>query len=107
MYVCTTCTYIIPYTCIPLIVQVYVYVICFHIHVYTSICMQILYNRSSCVHLINILQVADFPWPNKQMPELEKLVDLCRNMDSWLRADKQNILVVHCHVSSQELQKFV
>ena len=29
---------------------------------------------------------------------MEKLVDLCRSMDAWLRADKQNVLVVHCHV---------
>ena len=33
------------------------------------------------------------------MPDLEKMVDLCRNLDSWLRADPQNIIVVHCHVS--------
>lgn len=30
---------------------------------------------------------------------MEKLVDLCRSMDAWLRADKQNVIVVHCHVS--------
>jgi cyclin G-associated kinase len=41
-------------------------------------------------------QVADFAWPHKQMPDLEKLVDLCRNLDSWLRADKQNVIVLHC-----------
>lgn len=43
-------------------------------------------------------QVADFDWPHKHMPDLEKLVDLCRNLDSWLRADLQNVIVVHCHV---------
>ena len=32
------------------------------------------------------------------MPDLEKLVDLCHNLDSWLRADPQNIIVIHCHV---------
>jgi len=42
-------------------------------------------------------QVADFEWPHKHMPDLEKLVDLCRNLDSWLRADPQNVIVVHCH----------
>lgn len=36
------------------------------------------------------------------MPDLEKLVDLCRNLDSWLRADPQNVIVVHCHVSGEE-----
>ncbi|CAI8034317.1 Cyclin-G-associated kinase [Geodia barretti] len=41
-------------------------------------------------------QVADFAWPHKQMPDLEKLVNLCRNLDSWLRADKQNVIVLHC-----------
>ena len=46
-------------------------------------------------------QVADFDWPHKHMPDLEKLVDLCRNLDSWLRADPQNVIVVHCHVRGQ------
>ena len=32
------------------------------------------------------------------MPDLEKLVDLCRNLDSWLRADKENVIVLHCTV---------
>ena len=36
------------------------------------------------------------------MPDLEKLVDLCRNLDSWLRADPQNIIVIHCHVRREE-----
>ena len=46
-------------------------------------------------------QVADFDWPHKHVPDLEKLVDLCRNLDSWLRADPQNIIVVHCHVRGE------
>ena len=46
-----------------------------------------------------LLQVYDFPWPQKGVPEMEKLVDLCRSMDAWLRADRQNVIVVHCHVS--------
>ena len=33
------------------------------------------------------------------MPTLEKLVDVCRSMDAWLRADKDNVIVVHCSVS--------
>ena len=44
------------------------------------------------------LQVADFRWPSKRVPDLEKLVDLCRSFDSWLRADKKNVIVVHCNV---------
>ena len=46
-------------------------------------------------------QVADFDWPHKHVPDLEKLVDLCRNLDSWLRADPQNVIVVHCHVRGE------
>ena len=45
------------------------------------------------------LQVADFEWPSKRAPDLEKLVDLCRSFDSWLRADNKNVIVVHCNVS--------
>lgn len=45
------------------------------------------------------MQVYDFAWPQRGVPDMEKLVDLCRSMDAWLRADKQNVLVVHCHVS--------
>ena len=41
----------------------------------------------------------DFAWPERGVPEMEKLVDLCRSMDAWLRADSKNVIVVHCHVS--------
>ena len=44
-------------------------------------------------------QVADFEWPSKRAPDLEKLVDLCRSLDSWLRADEKNVVVLHCNVS--------
>ncbi len=47
----------------------------------------------------SLLQVADFSWPNRQVPELERIVDLCRSLDSWLRADPQNVIVIHCQVS--------
>ena len=43
-------------------------------------------------------QVYDFNWPQRGVPELEKLVDLCRSMDSWLRAEPTHVIVVHCHV---------
>lgn len=46
------------------------------------------------------LQVADFDWPSKHMVDLELLVDLCTSMDSWLRADINNVLVIHCTVST-------
>ena len=42
--------------------------------------------------------MADFEWPVRQAPSLEKLVDLCRSLDSWLRADGKNVIVVHCNV---------
>jgi len=43
--------------------------------------------------------VADFDWPAKRMLDLEKLIDLCTSIDSWLRADVNNVVVVHCSVS--------
>jgi cyclin G-associated kinase len=41
-------------------------------------------------------QVVDYEWPHKSIPSLESLVELCRQMDSWLRADPHNVLVIHC-----------
>ncbi|XP_019852858.1 PREDICTED: cyclin-G-associated kinase [Amphimedon queenslandica] len=41
-------------------------------------------------------QVVDYEWPNRAMPPLESLVELCRQLDSWLRADFKNVLVIHC-----------
>ena len=43
--------------------------------------------------------MADFDWPSKRMVDLELLVDLCGNIDSWLRADVNNVAVIHCTVS--------
>ena len=51
-----------------------------------------------------LLQVADFEWPSKRAPDLERLVDLCRSFDSWLRADNKNVIVIHCNVSHCLLQ---
>ena len=33
--------------------------------------------------------------------DLEQLVDLCSSVDSWLRADVNNVVVIHCTVSLQ------
>jgi len=33
------------------------------------------------------------------MLDLEKLIDLCTSIDSWLRADVDNVAVIHCLVS--------
>lgn len=33
------------------------------------------------------------------MVDLELLVDLCTSVDSWLRADVNNVVVIHCTVS--------
>ena len=51
------------------------------------------------VCLLPWLQVADFDWPAKRMVDLELLVDLCSSIDSWLRADVNNVVVIHCTVS--------
>ena len=52
--------------------------------------------------LCGMLKVCDFPWPHNGVPQLEKMVDLCRSMDAWLKADNQNVLVMHCNVSLQD-----
>ena len=33
------------------------------------------------------------------MVDLEQLVDLCTSVESWLRADVNNVVVIHCTVS--------
>ena len=43
--------------------------------------------------------MADFDWPSRRMVDLELLVDLCTSVDSWLRADVNNVVVIHCTVS--------
>ena len=79
------------------------------LHIIRTLCVCVIFNvYHSLVKLLSLcvcvcVQVADFAWPHKRMPDLEKLVDLCRNLDSWLRADKQNILVLHCTVRTPAL----
>ena len=42
--------------------------------------------------------MVDYEWPHRSMPPLKSLVELCHQLDSWLRADFKNVLVIHCKV---------
>ncbi|XP_046860146.1 tensin-1-like isoform X2 [Xenia sp. Carnegie-2017] len=41
-------------------------------------------------------QVLDFGWPDHLAPPLERLVSICKSIDSWLKSDPQHVVVVHC-----------
>nr|XP_032823670.1 tensin-3-like isoform X1 [Petromyzon marinus] len=41
-------------------------------------------------------QVKDFGWPDLHAPPLDILCSLCKAMDSWLNADPQHVVVIHC-----------
>lgn len=41
-------------------------------------------------------QVIEFKFPGYPSPPLDKIFNICRSMDSWLRADVQNVIAVHC-----------
>ncbi|XP_026089329.1 tensin 3-2 isoform X3 [Carassius auratus] len=41
-------------------------------------------------------RVVDLGWPEKHAPSLHLLCSVCKNMDSWLRAYSENVLLLHC-----------
>lgn len=41
-------------------------------------------------------QVLDFGWPDHLAPPLERLLSICKSIDSWLNSDPQHVVVVHC-----------
>ena len=43
-------------------------------------------------------QVLDFGWPDHMAPPLERLCIICKSIDSWLKTDTRNVVVVHCKV---------
>ena len=43
-------------------------------------------------------QVLDFGWPDHMAPNFERLCCICKSIDSWLKSDSRNVVVVHCKV---------
>ncbi|XP_026147069.1 tensin-1-like isoform X1 [Carassius auratus] len=41
-------------------------------------------------------RVVDLGWPEGKAPSLHLLCSVCKNMDSWLRAHSENVLLLHC-----------
>jgi len=41
-------------------------------------------------------QVLDFGWPDHQAPPLKLLFAICKSIDSWLRSEDKNVVVIHC-----------
>ncbi|XP_022079400.1 tensin-2-like isoform X9 [Acanthaster planci] len=58
----------------------------------------VVFNLSQRRHDINQLnpQVYDLGWPDHLAPSLEKLCSICKHIETWLKADPHNIVVLHC-----------
>eukprot|EP01133_Synstelium_polycarpum_P003505 gene3505-4004_t len=41
-------------------------------------------------------QILDFPFPDHHAPSLNLLFEIVNSLDNWLKADAENIAVVHC-----------
>uniref|UniRef100_A0A8C1ZSZ0 Tensin 3, tandem duplicate 1 n=1 Tax=Cyprinus carpio TaxID=7962 RepID=A0A8C1ZSZ0_CYPCA len=41
-------------------------------------------------------RVVDLGWPERHAPSLHLLCSVCKNMDRWLRAYSENVLLLHC-----------
>ncbi|XP_048862109.1 tensin-like isoform X12 [Brienomyrus brachyistius] len=40
-------------------------------------------------------KVLDFGWPDHHAPALDKICTICKAMDTWLKADPHNVVVLH------------
>uniref|UniRef100_A0A3B3SWN0 Phosphatase tensin-type domain-containing protein n=1 Tax=Paramormyrops kingsleyae TaxID=1676925 RepID=A0A3B3SWN0_9TELE len=40
-------------------------------------------------------KVLDFGWPDHHAPTLDKICTICKAMDTWLKADPHNVVVLH------------
>ena len=45
-------------------------------------------------------QVIDFGFPDHYPPQLHMLFILCKGLKKWMDLDSQNVIAVHCKVSS-------
>ncbi|XP_038047142.1 tensin-like isoform X4 [Patiria miniata] len=58
----------------------------------------VVFNLSQKRHDIKQLspQVYDLGWPDHLAPSLEKLCSICKHIETWLKADSHNVVVLHC-----------
>ena len=47
-------------------------------------------------YLIQFIQVACFPFDDHNCPPLQLVTAFCQSAYSWLKADLENVVVVHC-----------
>ncbi|XP_073673157.1 si:ch211-191a24.3 isoform X2 [Garra rufa] len=48
-------------------------------------------------------RVVDLGWPERHAPSLHLLCSVCKNMDNWLRAHSENVLLLHCKGSKDRV----
>lgn len=48
-------------------------------------------------------RVVDLGWPESHAPSLHLLCSVCKNMDSWLSAHPDNVLLLHCKGSKDRV----
>ncbi|KAI2651852.1 Tensin-3 [Labeo rohita] len=48
-------------------------------------------------------RVVDLGWPEQHTPSLHQLCSVCKNMDNWLRAHSENVLLLHCKGSKDKV----
>lgn len=48
-------------------------------------------------------RVVDLGWPEQQAPSLHLLCSVCKNMENWLRAHSENMLLLHCKGSKDRV----
>ncbi|XP_071941780.1 tensin-1-like isoform X3 [Antedon mediterranea] len=42
------------------------------------------------------MQVVDIGWPDHLAPPLEQLCSICKQIETWLKADPMHVVVIHC-----------
>lgn len=40
--------------------------------------------------------VIELGWPDQLAPPLDKLCSICKQIESWLNSNPQNLVVIHC-----------
>ncbi|KAL1254552.1 hypothetical protein QQF64_016781, partial [Cirrhinus molitorella] len=48
-------------------------------------------------------KLVDLGWPERHAPSLHLLCSVCKNMDNWLRAHSENVLLLHCKGSKDRV----
>lgn len=63
-------------------------------HVITFFCM------SNVFIIITLFKVINCCLVGHRLPPLEKLISLCRKINSWLKTDRKHVVVIHCQVQN-------